>query len=197
MTSLIRIFESLPCALIQDMKVTFPDLLLIFVVLTGLLIFLIYKKSGALIIGLSAVLILSVVHIYTNLREVPDRFTVYNRRQSTEIKWTTGKEEKIITAGDLADGYKYIEIGDRNILILSSDNWVNKTAEDKFPVENLILTNDNNFSLYSLTQLLSVENVVIDASLSGHTRSRLSKECQKLNIPCHDVTQSGAFSLIF
>jgi competence protein ComEC len=197
MTSLIRMFESLPYALIQDAKVTFPDLLLIFAAITGLLIFLMYKKSKALITGLSAVLILSVVHIYTNMRETPGKFTVYNRKQSTEIKWSTGKEEKIITAGDLAGGYKYIEIGDRNILILSSDNWENKTTENKFEIESLVLTNDDDFSLYTLTQLLSIGGVVIDSSLSAHTRSRLSKECQKLNIPCHDVAQSGAFSLIF
>jgi len=197
MTSLIRIFENLPYALIQDVKVTFTELLLIFTMIAGLLIFLIYKKSKALVVGLAAILIFVGINIYDNLSKMPDELTIYNRRQATEIRLYVNNEENIITTDNLKDGYRYIKAHSSNILILSSDDWENKTTESKFKVKNLLLTNDNNFSLYSLTQLLSVENIIIDASLSVYTRSRLSKECQKLNIPCHDVTQSGAFSLIF
>lgn len=197
MTSLIRIFESLPYALIQDVKVTFLELLLIFTLITGSTVFLLYKKSKALILGLTAILIFIGININNNLRKMPEELTVYNRRENTEIEFYTNYGEYNITSDDLKSGYKYIEFRDKRTLILSSDKWVNKMAKDKFTIENLILTNDNNFSLYSLTQLFTIENVVIDASLSTYTRGRLSKECQKLNIPCHDVTQSGAFSLIF
>jgi competence protein ComEC len=198
MTSAIDIFESLPSALIQDVNISFPDLLLIFVIIAGFLLFLIYRKPKALIAGLIAVLMLLGIRIYDTLKEMPDTLMVYDGKQSTEIKWKAGKNEYIITTGDLKDAYKYIEIEGRNMLALSSDNWKNKmTGGEKFKVENLLLTGDNNFSLYSLTRLFSIKNVILDASLSGYTRYRLTKECQKLKIPCHDVAQSGAFRLIF
>ena len=50
MTYTIHLFEQLPFALLQNAKVSFVDLLLIFTVIIGILIFLIYKKSKALII---------------------------------------------------------------------------------------------------------------------------------------------------
>lgn len=197
MTSAIRIFENLPHALIQDMKITFADLLLIFVIITGILIFLIYRKSKSFIIALSAILVLLGSHIYNNLKTKPDILTVYNRRQATEVKWNIGNSEGCLSDSDISAGYKYIGFHDNNILILSSDVWYKKETQDKFNVDNLILTHDSNFSLYSLTQLFNIKSVVLDASLSVYSRYRLAKECQKLNIPCHDVAQSGAFSLIF
>jgi competence protein ComEC len=51
--------------------------------------------------------------------------------------------------------------------------------------------------LYDLNQYLIVKNVIIDGSLSANARKRISKECQKLGIPCYDVVENGAYSLKF
>ncbi|NDV93319.1 ComEC family competence protein [Dysgonomonas sp. 521] len=197
MTSAIGILENLPHALVQGVKVSLADLLLIFVIITGLLMFLIHKRLKSFVITLSAILLLLGSHIYNNLKTKPDMFTVYNRRQAPEVRWNIGNSESCLSDSDISTGYKYIGFHDNNILILSSDVWHNKETENKLRVHNLVLTHDNNFSLYSLTQLLDVENIILDASLSAYSRYRLAKECQKLNITYHDVVQSGAFSLIF
>ncbi len=197
MTYAIHLFEQLPFALLQNAKVSFVDLLLIFTVIIGILIFLIYKKSKALIIGLIAILVLLTSHIHSKIVDKPEMVIVYNRSHASEIKWSKPRQETDILPGDVPSGYIYIGNQTSNMLILSSDNWKEKTTEERFKVNNLVLTHCNSFSLYSLTQLFWIENVVLDASLSRYTRRRLAKECQKLNIPYHDVTQSGAFSLIF
>jgi competence protein ComEC len=197
MTSLIRFFENLPFALIQEVKISFTDLLLIFTLIIGLLIFFIYRKSKALIVGFFAVVLLLAIHIYSNLEVKEDRMIVYNRRQNTEIRLNLGHDNYTLDSVSLEKKYEYLDIHNKKILIVSSDIWKNKEANDKYEIDNLILIKDNNHSLYSLTQLFSIKNVVLDASLSSYTRQRLSKECQKLNIPCYDVTKSGAFSLIF
>lgn len=197
MTYTIHLFEQLPFALLQNAKVSFVDLLLIFTVIIGILIFLIYKKSKALIIGLIAILVLLTSHIHSKIVDKPEMVIVYNRSHASEIKWSKPGQETDILPGDVPSGYIYIGNQTSNMLILSSDNWKEKATEERFKVNNLVLTHCNSFSLYSLTQLFWIENVVLDASLSRYTRRRLAKECQKLNIPYHDVTQSGAFSLIF
>jgi competence protein ComEC len=197
MTSLIRFFENLPFALIQEVKISFTDLLLIFTLIIGLLIFFIYRKSKVLIIGFSAVLLLFTIYIYSNLGIKEDKLIVYNRRQNTEIRWNLGHDNYALDSVSLEKKYEYLDIHNKKILIVSSDIWKNKETNDKYEIDNLILIKDNNHSLYSLTQLFSIRNVILDASLSVYTRQRLSKECQKLDIPCHDVTKSGAFSLIF
>ncbi|MDR0823790.1 MAG: ComEC family competence protein [Prevotella sp.] len=197
MTSLIHFFESLPSALIKDAKISFPDLFLLFATIIGILIFFIYKKPKALTVGLSAVLLLLGTHIYGNIEKKPDTLTVYNNRQSVKIGWNIDDKEYILDSDSLNDSCRYLNLHHTSILILSSGNWRNKQTDKKYMLDNLILTGGNNHSLYSLTQLFSVKNVVLDASLSVYTRLKLSKECQNLNIPCYDVSQSGAFRLIF
>lgn len=197
MTYAIHLFEQLPFALLQNVKVSFVDLLLIFTMIIGILVFLIYKKSKALIVGLTAILTLLTSHIHSKVVDNTEVITVYNRSQASEIKWSKSGVQTDILPGDTTSGYIYIGYKVNNMLILSSDNWKEQATEERFKVNNLVLTHSNSFSLYSLTQLFWIENVVLDASLSRYTRHRLAKECQKLNIPYHDVTQSGAFSLIF
>lgn len=197
MTYTIHLFEQLPFALLQNVKVSFVDLLFIFTIIIGILVFLIYKKSKALIIGLIAIFVFLTSHIHSKIVDKPEMVIVYNRSHASEIKWSKPGQETDILPGDAPSGYIYIGNQTSNMLILSFDNWKEKATEERFKVNNLVLTHCNSFSLYSLTQLFWIENVILDASLSRYTRRRLAKECQKLNIPYHDVTQSGAFSLIF
>lgn len=197
MTYAIHLFEQLPFALLLNVKVSFVDLLLIFAIIIGILVFLIYKKSKALIVGLTAILVLLTSHIHSKVVDNTEVITVYNRSQASEIKWSKSGVQTDILLGDTTSDYIYIGNQANNMLILSSDNWKEKVTEERFKINNLVLTHSNSFSLYSLNQLFWIENVVLDTSLSRYTRRRLAKECQKLNIPYHDVTQSGAFSLIF
>lgn len=67
MTYAIHLFEQLPFALLQNVKVSFVDLLLIFAMIIGILVFLIYKKSKALIVGLTAILVLLTSHIHSKV----------------------------------------------------------------------------------------------------------------------------------
>lgn len=39
--------------------------------------------------------------------------------------------------------------------------------------------------------------LILDSSLKADARSHLTKECENRNIPIHDVTKKGAFSIIF
>ncbi|MFV0420373.1 MAG: ComEC/Rec2 family competence protein [Dysgonomonas sp.] len=192
MTSTIHFFENLPFALIENMNISLPDLTLIFTMIISILIFIIYQKPKALSISLTAILLLSVVHIYTNLNKKSDDLIVYNRRQTSEIKYY----KEVIKSDDI-DKYKAITFNDKKILILSTNLWQNKDSDERLNIDYLVLTMDNNLSVYSLNQLLVIKNVIVDGSLSIGTRKRISKECQKLDIPYHDVVENGAYSLKF
>lgn len=85
MTSIIRFFESLPYALIDNVKISFVDLILIFTIIVSGLICLIYKKTRALIIALFAMLIFLSLQIYGNVRSTQDSSVVYNYPCMTEI----------------------------------------------------------------------------------------------------------------
>lgn len=192
MTSIIRFFENLPFALIENVKISLSDLTLIFTIIVSALIFMIYKKTKALSISLTAILLLFVSHIYMNLNEKPDDLIVYNRRQTSEVKYY----KEIVKTEDIGK-YKAITFNDKKILILSTNLWYNTDSDIKLNISHLILTKDNSLSLYNLNQHLIIKNVIIDGSLSANARKRISKECQKLDIPCHDVVENGAYSLKF
>lgn len=197
MTSAIRFFESLPFALIEDVKITFADLVLIFTMILSILVFLIYKKTKALHFALLGVCLLFAIHSYNNMMVAPNSFIVYNRPSATEIRWVKSGQENILKSKDVNDIPKLIELEEKRILILSADIYRGKEAARPMLVHYLVLTQDNSFSLHALSRLLSVECVILDASLSRYTRSRLTKECQKLKITCHDVVENGAFSVNF
>ena len=192
MTSIIHFFETLPFALIENVKISFSDLVLIFTMIVSILIFMIYKKTKALSISLIAILLLFISHVYINLTERSNDLIVYNRRQTTEIKYY-----KEVVRSDDIDRYKAITFNDQKILILSTNLWQQKATDRKLNIDYLILTQNNSLSLYDLNQHLTIRNIIIDGSLSAYTRKRISKECQKLDIPCHDVVENGAYSLKF
>ena len=67
MTTIIRFFESLPLALIDNIEISFADMLLIYTLITGLIIFFIYKRPKGLILGLFSIFLFFIIHIYQNL----------------------------------------------------------------------------------------------------------------------------------
>lgn len=67
MTNIIRFFENLPFALVNDAKISFPDMILIYTLITGVLVFFIYKKPKGLILGLLSILLFFIVRIYHNV----------------------------------------------------------------------------------------------------------------------------------
>lgn len=192
MTSIIRFFENLPFALVNNIKISYTELTLIFTIIITTVLFFIYKKSKPLILGLISILIFCAINIYKNIQGKPDQLIVYNRPRTTEIRYKTETWNS-----ESLNNYNIFEVGNLKVLVLKTDIWNNKNIDNKFEIDHLILTNDNSLSIYNLSQLLEIKNVIIDASLSAYTRRRISKECQKLDIPCHDVIENGAFSLNF
>ncbi|MDR2956435.1 MAG: competence protein ComEC family protein [Prevotella sp.] len=197
LVSIIHFFERLPYALINDIKISLLDLGLIFLFIISLLLFLIYRKSKALIIGLASVFFLILLHTVDALMLKPDQLTVYNRRGMTDIQWNTESKEYTMSSEDLDKGYRFIKYNGRTVLILSTNLFERKEVKEKLVVDFLVLVKDNAFSLNNLNQIFSIKNVVLESSLSADTRRKLTKECKKLNIPCHDVVFDGAFSMNF
>nr|WP_236263998.1 ComEC/Rec2 family competence protein [Dysgonomonas sp. Marseille-P4677] len=71
MSYLIHFFESLPFALLENVRISFLGLILLFAMIVGFLFFFIRKKSRGLIFGLSAILLLLLEQICNNLKIMP------------------------------------------------------------------------------------------------------------------------------
>ena len=196
MTVLIEFFASLPFSLIQDVNFSFVDLILLSIFILGMIFFQIQRKAHALIIALTSLLIILVVHSYGNLSLKENRLIVYNRYNYSQIEWNVGSDKFSLTTDNIGD-WKQIRLNNTKLIIISTDKWIGKEVDEKYEVDYLILTNEKTLSLNSLTQIIIPSNVVLDASLSAITRRRLQKECRLMGIPCYDVAEKGALSIIF
>lgn len=196
MVESIHFFEHLPYALIENVKISFIDLVFVMSFILCILISIIYKRAKMLMLSFSIVLIFSLLHIFANIAPTENMATIYNRRNATEIRWNNTHSDYLITGKDV-NVYEQINLGHKKLFIVNKDIWAEMRADKRYAVDYLLLINDNSLSLYSLTQIFQPQMVILDASLSAQTIKRLADECHKLEIPVHDVTQKGALSIIF
>jgi competence protein ComEC len=70
-------------------------------------------------------------------------------------------------------------------------------AENPFPADVLILSQNAFFSVEQLLHLFNPSVIVLDSSIPRSAANRMIAECRKLGIKVHDVTQNGAFSVPF
>lgn len=189
-TKSVTFFEGLPFAYITDIKIDFTTLVLIFSITISSFSFLIYKKVKFLKLSMCCISALVITLIIANLND-KDKLSIYN---NTEIRWSYAGEKHQL---DSIDGHKLLRLKNIQLLFLSKDNWSKYTSDTKFEVDHLHLSENEQFSLYSLTQIFDIKNVILDSSLSSRTAKRLAKECQELGISCHDVKQNDAFHLFF
>lgn len=196
MTEIVRFIEHLPFSLIENVDMSFVDLIFVSAIILSGVSFSFNRKFYSLALALSFTLILSSIHLYDSMSNRPNQLVIYNRVGDTDIRWNVDKAEYKLTRGDIGD-YKLIEIDGKQLLIVAKDRWLDKDAEDKYKVDYLLLTSDNTLSLDAISQLILPGQIVLDASLSKQTARRLHKECQKLEIPCYDVAQNGAYRINF
>jgi len=192
LTEITEFFESLPYALVSNINISFLELILIIVCIISLFTFFIKMKAHALIVSLCTVLIMISMGLYNNLSSKPDELIVYNRRDITEVEWTIDGQQCLFKKDSLQP-YEIFEMKDRKLLILSNNDWSEKYSEQKLKVDWLLLTEDNSFSLNSLTEIFSFDTVIVNGSLSNRTIRQIVNDSQKLGIGCHDVTQNGAY----
>ena len=117
MTAIVKFFERLPFALIDDVKVSFLDLVLIITLILGSIFFVINKKAKPLVVSLASMLILLSINLYNSLYPEPDDLIVYTRGGWTEIILKFNSQEYAFGKDD----YRFLKLGHQQILIVSKD----------------------------------------------------------------------------
>lgn len=85
MTVTIEYIEDLPFALVEDMKISFADLLFIYGIIIGILCFLILKRPKVLIASLAIVLCFILMHVYKNIEYVSFDSHAFNATNRDKI----------------------------------------------------------------------------------------------------------------
>jgi len=188
---IVYVFESLPYARISDHYLSFFQMMLLFIVLFAFCGYMTKKRFNYLVVVLGYILLFLFTDTYTVINRTSPRFIVYNRPGVSELGIIVNNR----TTPILREGNGIVPYSDKRIVKLSENIYRSKRVEKTFPVDFLILSTDNSFSMYSLNSYFLPETVILDSSLSKYTIKRITEECRQLHIKVYDVSQMGAFSI--
>lgn len=190
---IVYMAESLPFAQLSKGEISVLQLLLLFAFIIFFTRFLFSHRSQPLIVAMVTFLLFQWTITYDHCTVSPTQLVVFNHYEKSDIALFTDKQRHYVELP--ANGF--LPHPDKSIFKLSDGSFNNYVAEDLFPLDILILSQ---YSYFDMKQLLGVFNpsmIVLDSSLPRFAADRMKKECNRLGIGVHDVTENGAFSVIF
>lgn len=188
--NVLHLFEQIPFALIQNLQIPLMSAVLLILAIILFSAFVNNHKVRMLQSSLFSVLIALVSCI------IPPKNTlsIYQNKDKPFLIWNIGHQN---FSCDSIEDFKFIQLGDKNILSVSSDVWKNKQVQTPFSIDYLHIVKSDSISLYSLTQRFKVKKIILDNSLSNRKKKSLIKECNNINIPYYDVSEKGLFRIFF
>lgn len=190
---IVQISESLPFAQLTDSYISFIQLLLLIVFVFIFTRFLFSHRVRPLLIALISMFVFQLTSLQKELFEPAPQLVVFNRSGKSEIAlFTEGKRHFLNIPGN-----GFLPHSRERIFRLSDNSLASLVAMSPFRVDVLVLSESAEFQIEQLLSLFEPSLIVLDSSLPRRAAHRMGKECLQLGIEVHDVTQEGAFSLIF
>lgn len=189
-TSINSLIASFPFSQIADIATNNLSLILIYTVIVGAFFGIIKKQSRLIVFSLSCFAILLVNMWYIRSMN-ENKFSIY---YGTEIWYNIHGQKFKIAA---TEKEKLIRLNNTKILFLSENLYLNLRGDNKYDLDYLILSGDQAYSLYDLTQVFKINKIILDSSLSKRSVKKLAKECQELGISYHDVRENDAYHIFF
>lgn len=198
LTQFIRFFENLPYALIEEIRLSSLDLLIIYIILITFVSSLVKSSSRTLIVSLSFLSLFLVINIYNKSKERDERYLiVLNQYSQSEVYYAdrgyTYSLDSLINQTE----NPVLNLGKYDFLIVNKFLGDNKKCLIPYHVDYAIMVGDQNRKLDQLIQLYNIDTLILDGSMKSYIRSQLTKECENKGLPVYDVTKKGAFRINF
>lgn len=197
MNIIVEFMERLPFALIENVTLSFAQLILMILIIILLLYACMKYNSKALIASLVLMSCFIILILKKDFEKNDNQLIVYNRNGYIDIRICI--DGRFYSLDSLVSNSMnpVIELGDKRVLILNSqfDNLLETNKQ--YAVDCAIIVGDINNLFSSIEERYNMSILILDSSLKADARSHLTKECENRNIPIHDVTKKGAFSIIF
>jgi len=220
MNFIVEKTEQLPYSLLQGFQLTIVQTVLIFIFIVFVALWLMKKKNYAISISLAALLSFSVLRSLSFIKaENQSKIIIYSVPQKTAIDLIDGRyytflgDSSVLNDASLVNFHltpsrvlhrispiqpgqtypdKYIQFHKKHILIIDKNTRPEK-AGAKEKIDILILSRNPRFYITSLAEIAEIKQVVIDSSVPAWKALLWQKDCNSLNIPCHNVNTEGAF----
>ena len=189
----VYFFESLPLSVLEGYYISAFQVVLILLLIIFLSKYLIRRSVRLLIGSLISVALLLFTYSTSCLKEPMNCFAVYNSYNETEMGYIID-DEKIAMP---ISSNQIVAHPSATVVLLTENRFKSKESSQVFPVDYLIVAFDNSFSITELAALFQPKKIIIDASIGRYTAEKMRKECDKLNVAYHDISNSGAFLVKF
>ena len=189
----VYFFESLPLSVLEGYYISAFQVFLIFALIVLLSQYIIRRHTKLLIGFLTSVALLFFTYSISCLKESVNCFAVYNSYNEPDIGYIIDDEKAAITIGS----NQIVAHPSATIVLLTENRFKSKESSHVFPVDYLIVVFDNSFSVAELVTLFRPRKIIIDASIGRYSAEKMKKECDKLNVAYHDISNSGAFLVNF
>jgi len=177
------------------------------------------KKASPLLIGLSCILIVSLLSLQTTYNTLhSDKIIVYSSSKHLHINfidknknyiYSTKVEELLKIAGrywkmnkiEMPDTTKstnyfrnnYAFYSDKRIALATEKLWKNKTLDTPLNVDILIIANKCKPKAHYLFENIHPKTVVVDKSISPWYTENIRKACAEKSIAFYSIAEKGAF----
>ena len=222
MNSFIERFDRLPFSVLRNIQVSMTQVVFIYVIIIGLSIWIIKKKGFGLAAVLAGIFLFGIIRcqsLWTT--KYQHKLIVYNIPLHQSIDFISGDryffvgDRELVAAGflqnfhlqpsrtshqvvradflpGLSKSEEFYIFNSKRIMII--ENPLEQiTIENKIDVDILIISKAPDLSISNVHRNFNCRQIVIDASNPFWKISQWKAECSILNIPCHVVSDNGAF----
>lgn len=222
MNSFIEHLEKFPSAVIDGIQIDVLQVALLFTIIAALSFFFIEKLKAGLWVGLSALALFSILNA-SNLYQASGqrKFIIYNISKHDAIDFIDGRNYKSLMDSALRFNQKLISMNlkpartlyrvspanqlaglsitnnaisffDKRILLVNKP--INPGAvEEAMDVDVVILSGNPRVYVTDLLKVVEPKQIVISSSAPAWKAGYWQKDCDSLQIPCHNVSAKGAF----
>lgn len=189
----VYIIETLPFVQITDSYLTLLQLVLLltFIYIISHVVF--NRRPQHLVSSLTLVLIFLMSITFNKANESTPEIVIFNNYNKSEIAAYYKNKRHFINIP--ANGL--IAHPNKSILRLSKQPSGNTISSNPFPLDYLILSEDNAFIIEELLLLFQPQIIIIDSSVPAYSAKTIKNDCEVLSIVVHDVKENGAYSLNF
>jgi len=222
MNSFIEQLERFPFAVIEGIQINPLQAVLLLIMIAGVSFFLIEKMKSGLWIGFTALAIFLIFNsLYFLKASDQTKIIVYNISKHDALDFIEGRLYKPLMDPALGQNKKLVDMNlkpartlyrvkatdtiegltitnnailffDKRILLINKSINTGATV-DKIKVDLVILSGNPRLYITDLIKVVSPKQVVISGSSPLWKANYWQKDCDSLQLPCHNVSEKGAF----
>ena len=190
---IVYIVETLPSAQLTDHYIGGVQLLLLLLFIYFFVYSLFKRQPGQLIVSLSLFWLLLLTTTGNNLSRSPLQLIICGNNNISKAVMLHKRERHPLSMPENA-----LLPHPKKAIYRLSDSWIdNYYAEESFPLDILIISNNAQLNVERLLQIFDPKIIVLESSIPNYLANRIVEQCERLGVKVHDVSKDGAFSVKF